>query len=180
MTMDVLMGENEAYTRLRKELHQGNPNGIEYPTATNNRGHLGGGHEPSDKAHDTRKHHGHHGHPKREHHAMGDRVGDCVQPGRNLKKPMKRGGEMREEHGWGDAIGGAFKKAGSAMGRGIGGAARAVGSGMQTAGKAVGNFSHGESIGKSGKVPNSFSEPGEHLRQPRKRGEHMHHRRGER
>lgn len=173
---DTLMGENEAYSRLRGELHQKNPNGIEYPSATNNRGHLGGGHEPSDRAHDTRKHHAHH---KREHHAHGDRVGDSTQAGMNLKKPMRNGGKAhREEHGWGDAIGGAFRKAGNVMGKGIGAAARTVGNGMQTAGKAVGNFSHGESIGRSGKVPDSFSQPGEHLRTPRKKGGSMHHRGG--
>lgn len=123
---DTLMGENEAYSRLRGELHQKNPGKIEYPSATNNRGHMGGGHEPSDKAHDTRQG------VRREHHAMGDRIGG-----------MMKKAAAREEHGWGDAIGGAFKKAGSAMGKGVGAAAKTVGNGMQKAGKGVANFKRG-------------------------------------
>lgn len=61
----TLLGQNEAETRLRATLNQANHGGIEYPTNTNSRGYVSGGHEQYTESKS-----------KRERHAEGDVVGN--------------------------------------------------------------------------------------------------------
>lgn len=102
--MTTIFGSNEAETRLRAQMRQSNPGGIEYPSNTNGRGHEGGRGEQYVEGR----------HKHREHHADGDMVGQANP------NPMMMGSQMppqqpqyyaeggdveREEHGIGDIIG---------------------------------------------------------------------------
>ena len=86
----TIFGENQAYSRLLKELHQTNPEGIQYPKATNDRGHEGG---PISHRMDS--------HKKREHHAMGDSIGR--EPRKPILANAFRG--MAEKHAKGEMVG---------------------------------------------------------------------------
>lgn len=77
----LVYGQNEAHDRLMKELHEVNSGGIEYPSATNNRGQMSSGEVTRQSSRG-----------KREPHAMGDSVGNMAQPGEMLGNPMRKGG----------------------------------------------------------------------------------------
>ncbi len=91
----LIFGQNEAETRLMKELNETNPEGTQYPKATNNRGSEGGHYlnpsETGDKSFMGGK--------KREAHAGGDMVGNRAQPGESLGKAMKKGGRKCHSEG---------------------------------------------------------------------------------
>lgn len=98
--MALIFGKNEAHDRLMAELHDTNAKKVEYPSGTNMRGNGG-----------------------REHHAMGDLVGNRSEPGikkepgmfvgdrdqkgegmsgHKMKHAMRHGGRMR--HAEGDSV----------------------------------------------------------------------------
>ena len=106
----LIFGQNEAESRLMKELHETNPEGTQYPKATNNRGSEGGHYlNPSETGDKALKQHGMG--KKREAHAHGDRVGrmkhdagdevvgEKAQPGEMKQHAMKRGGHRHAEGG---------------------------------------------------------------------------------
>lgn len=81
--MALVYGKNEAHDRLMKELHETNHGGIDHPSSTNNRGHMGP-------------------HRARENHAEGDMVGRRSEPGEHMGKAMRHGGRAR--HAEGDVV----------------------------------------------------------------------------
>lgn len=111
----LIFGENESEKRLMKELHETNPEGTQYPKATNNRGSEGGSYlNPSETGDKALKQ------GKREAHAGGDFVGNKVQPGEGKQKPMKKGGHRKDCYSAGEEVvplkheqpGGGYKKGG--------------------------------------------------------------------
>ena len=84
----LLEGQNEAETRLKKQIHEKNSGGIEYPSGTNDRGYTKGGRGEQYSEHPR----AHRKHTGREHHAMGDSVGGSDMNG------MQHGTNDEEDH----------------------------------------------------------------------------------
>lgn len=137
--MTVLMGHNEAEARVKAMLNQQNKGGIEYPSATNNRGQGGreahaegdmvGGNDDEDERHagggmcgSSLPSQGGHYRPSNFHPGseMPSQGGSHMKPMSGYMKPpkvrggYKRGesvrGDERERHGFGSMVGGAFNR----------------------------------------------------------------------
>lgn len=93
----LVYGQNEAKDRLLKELKESNPGGAEYPSATNNRGHVST--QKVNRNADTALKGG----KRREAHAEGDLVGNRSQPGSGSNKPMRKGGKC-SKHASGETV----------------------------------------------------------------------------
>lgn len=115
----LIYGKNEAHDRLMGEAKHVNPEGSEYPKATNNRGALGGKFiNPSEtglSAVRPRERHAKGDHVgsrdaqlmKKRYYANGDMVGARAQPGENLPEARKRGGHTghkRRHHSAGEEV----------------------------------------------------------------------------
>jgi len=107
----LIYGHNESAERLKKEVGEHNPGGIEYPGGTNDRGYPSKNltNESLNDNHHIKHHHEHHtdryakSH-HREHHAHGDMVGNSSSaPGKggsHMKPHFGKPQHGREENHW--------------------------------------------------------------------------------